>query len=292
MTFQSTAEEFGAKDPSTVVVLSDFHGNGHAAAAAEASVRELLAIDPAAHLVILGDLFTYGTQPIEVLDVVQRVSSLAPTWLVVGNHDEFYFPCLGAESLGGAKSLPEWIQESVSWSAASLGERLAELDRAEIWHRELASDGLILSHANPFGAGDWTYLRDEESTSRAAQTLRERGYGVGVFGHTHRRQAVEVRADKICRRDVSFNEEYYLDGSWVLNPGSIGQPREEDPRASFLILRRSTDSQRWTAEFKKVEYDREAHIASIESTDLSEGTIQRLVGFHRRRESGNSRRQD
>ena len=262
----------------TVAILSDLHGNADAFAAA---IDQLQNLEHCQTLVILGDLFTYGCQPRQIVDLLFDVAEGYETWLVVGNHDEFYFDCFGyAES--ATEGRPDWIVEMIEWTRDQLADSGFErLNDQKLWHRDLCSGPLFLSHANPFEGRDWTYLNSDETRRRGAEAVATRGCRIGVFGHTHRRFAC-------CSTDTSEflslddgqllgNETDLSRGCWVVNPGSVGQPREQHPTSSFLLLR--NDDTRWVANHRRVDYTPGDHVEAIRNTELSASTRRKLISY-------------
>ena len=283
MAFGRQGKRFSVPRGGEVAVLSDLHGNAHAL---EAAASQLEHYNRENHgvvqtVVILGDLFTYGVQPNQIIEGVLALANDYDLWLVVGNHDEFYMPCLGKveEASDGHVG---WIEEVIEWTRARLDrDLLEEIDDLSLWHYELSDGGLLLSHANPFGVGDWTYLNGEDVREQALDVVRDRGFKLGLFGHTHRRFARHLSVDgerrgleghELLKRDVEVDQ-----GWWVMNPGSIGQPRQNDPRSSFAILGRRSGG--WTVRLRPVKYEPQDQIREIEATAMSSETKGRLIGY-------------
>lgn len=250
-----------------VVVLSDLHANGRAVEAALAAARDR-APD---HLVILGDLLTYGVDVRQVIDLVSDAVTRDGAALLVGNHDQLYFDLADGDTRY-FDGLPGWIQESVEHTRAELDVRAF---RALQWQTELRLGAVYLAHANPFGFGDWTYLNAAADVVRAGASLVEKGATVGVFGHNHRGALFAVdgttttslgpRADRVA-----------LERAFVTNPGSVGQPRSRE-RVSTMLTLDVGDS--LGASIETVEYDVAAHVAALQSSTLSKATKEKLVSF-------------
>jgi predicted phosphodiesterase len=235
-----------------LAILSDIHAAADAFEAALRAARE----EGFDKLLILGDLLTYGPSPERTLDLTADAVSTDGAVLVIGNHDEFY-RSPDAISLYYPAGLPDWIQESIDWTSSRMTrDPLSSFQ----WQDEWAEGELLMAHANPFGPGDWTYLRNDSDFSRAAAVLSERGYRYGLFGHIHR---------FVCRR---FRED------WVATIGSIGQPRDrEAPLPQWAVAR--YDGRCWEVEQRHVEFDWEPHLAAIQATNMSSSTKQRLSAF-------------
>jgi predicted phosphodiesterase len=208
-------------------------------------------------LVILGDLFTYGPDPVETLELVQDAISRDGAILITGNHDLLYLE--GPERAAYVSRLADWIRESVDWTAGQL-DGGDDLDRLP-WQAEWEQDGVLLSHANPFGFGDWTYLRDEAGMAAAWQSLQDRSFDWGVFGHVHR-----------FRR---FDSERGRGG--VVTVGSIGQPRDKaEPFSQWAMM---DTAPQFAVEQRRVARDWASTIQRIRASSLSEATKLRLCQF-------------
>ena len=210
-------------------------------------------------LILLGDLFTYGVDPGECLDLALEAIEDDDALFVGGNHDQLYID-LGTRRSSYLDQLPDWIRESVEWTWSELGERWpAQLESIPEW----AWGTVLFAHANPFGYGNWTYLADEDRLEEAAVTLRERGFGAGIFGHLHRPK---------YHRDA-FGTEVH-----VVN--SIGQPRSKTgPGPSWTMV--SIDSGNLALEARPVSFDAQAHCSNIAAVaGLSAQTKSRLCGFY------------
>jgi hypothetical protein len=100
----------------------------------------------------MGDLLTYGCQPSQALELVERCLSTHTSALLVGNHDALYRDLLGGDTRYYDK-LPGFIRESVDWT---LGQIDARWFASELpWAEEVALGELLVAHANPYVHGDW-----------------------------------------------------------------------------------------------------------------------------------------
>ncbi len=246
-------------------VISDIHSNVDALDAA----LNLLAARGIETAVVLGDLFTYGCSPLEVLDRLDQTT--VELWFVRGNHDLLY----ETNSADYFETLPDWIRESVEWNRRALAGRMLPTTVNSI-----AAARILFAHCNPFPFGDWTYLDREDEIVRAAKVLRENGFCAGIFGHTHRRRASIVsREDRLVdRNDTAITLSLGGGEIPIVNPGSVGQPR--GTRASMLVV--SMKANAMTLEFEDIQYDVSRHVATILASDLSDATKARLIRFFER----------
>lgn len=237
-----------------IAVISDIHSAAEHFRDAVGCARD----EGFDQLVILGDLFTYGPDPVETLDIAHDVVTRDRAILITGNHDLLYLQ--SRESDAYASQLPDWIKESVEWTAAQLSRRHVDELR---WQAEWEESCILFSHANPFGFGDWTYLSDERSMSAASDRLQDRGFDWGVFGHVHR-----------FRRFVRAGG-----GGGVVTIGSIGQPRDRaEPFSQWAVV---TTVPKFRTDQRRVARDWTSTVNRIRATPLSAATKQRLCKFYR-----------
>lgn len=230
-------------------ILADVHANARALDAGLTALRTA----GAERLVFLGDLLSYGPDPLRVIELLQGAARTTPTSFIVGNHDQLYFELQRGER-GYYSRMPPWIQESARFTVDALGS--TRLEALFPWLPEIEVGDVLLSHANPFGAGDWTYLNADDARTRAAATLRARGFNVGVFGHTHREVDVEVA------------------GVRLLNPGSVGQPRDARGISSVGLW----SDAGWR--LLPLAYDERGHCEAVRQMGLSAATTREILKFH------------
>jgi predicted phosphodiesterase len=204
-------------------------------------------------LLILGDLLTYGVSPCETLDLVHDAMSREDAVLLLGNHDALYREPKDAY----LATLPDWLRETIAWTAAAIPDGAME---AFAWHQEWSFGPLLAAHANPYGANDWRYIDSVEKAEDAAKALAKRGFGVGIFGHTHRARRFDTRHGSV----------YTL--------GALGQPRDDRARTPQWAMI-EVDDETVTVSPRDIPFDRAAHIAAIRATSMTPATQDRLCGF-------------
>jgi len=252
-----------------IAVLSDIHGNATALAAAAAQV-EALSPD---HLVILGDLLTYGPDVAEVFDRLDALASRFETSWIWGNHEEIYDD-LAKGQRDYLDSVADWVRQSVEHTAE--GVDVSRLRRIP-WARELETEGLLFAHANPFG--DWRYVNSVADHAESAERLHERGFHAGVFGHTHRSRLYAHPRGTGATDDHPRTESLGKAGDEVVvaNAGSVGQPRNRTATSTFLTIDVSPSA--YAFDIHTVAYDVHQHVASVLALPLPAATTQRLAGF-------------
>jgi predicted phosphodiesterase len=236
-----------------VAVISDIHANLHALE----SVLEAIEADPPDAIWCLGDLVGYGPRPNEVTAIVRERADIC----LVGNHD------LGVL---GRLDLEEFALDaavSAHWTQAVL------LDESRAYLEGLSpsakADGAELFHASPKDPV-WEYVITEE-TARSALELTSAP--VVLVGHSHLALAIAL-SDGGLEGDLAPEGTVAdLDtGRWLFNPGSVGQPRDGDPRAAWLDL----DLGGRKARFERVAYPIEQTQAELRERELPEGLAERL----------------
>jgi len=238
-----------------VAVLSDIHGNRPA-------FETVLAATDAAHVAevwCLGDLVGYGAEPDACVELARERCEI----VLAGNHDLGVVGDLPlVEFSRGAALAARWTQ------AVLRPENLAFLTR-------LAPEGVegevALYHASPRDPV-WEYVL---SALLAAQCLDEADRRVSLIGHSHvalsfARSAPGAQVVGVPRTDADRAD--LAEGEWLLNPGSVGQPRDGDPRAAWLEL----DTEGWTGTWHREEYDIAAAQAAIRAAGLPTSLAERL----------------
>jgi diadenosine tetraphosphatase ApaH/serine/threonine PP2A family protein phosphatase len=234
-----------------VAVISDVHGNRHAldavlAAIADANPEELWC---------LGDLVGYGPHPNECCRTVAARADLC----LAGNHDLVVLGTLDlGDFAGDAAAAAAWTREIL---AADAREFLAGLES------EARRDGVALFHGS---ARDpvWEYVLSEEAAWWTFQATEE---PLVLVGHSHVPLAISFDGEELAGGLAEDGAEVELKARrWLLNPGSVGQPREGDPRAHFLLVDGSL------ATFRRVDYDVEGTQAEMREAGLPETLAARL----------------
>jgi predicted phosphodiesterase len=237
-----------------IAICSDIHGNRHAfeavIAAAEAADAE--------ELWCLGDLVGYGGDP----DDCVRLAADHCTICLAGNHDLAVIDVLSLSDFSrGAALAAQWTKETIR---PETRDYLASLEP------QGAVGSVGLYHASPRDPV-WEYVL---STLTAELCLDATTYRVSLIGHSHVALAFN-RPDGEPATGATRRASEVADlnaGEWLVNPGSTGQPRDGDPRASWLML----DTDAWTATWKREEYDIAGAMASIRAARLPDSLAERL----------------
>jgi diadenosine tetraphosphatase ApaH/serine/threonine PP2A family protein phosphatase len=240
-----------------VAAITDIHSNLPSLEAV------LAAIDASGveEIWCLGDVVGYGAEPDECADLVRERCALC----LVGNHDLAVLGALDVAAFSeAAAAAVAWTREKV---AARTLEMLRELEPAG------AREGIALFHASPRDPV-WEYVLSAE---QADANLDAHDDQVALIGHSHVslffvRRAAEAQGEV---RGAEAGDGTLLElgaDRWLLNPGSVGQPRDGDPRAAWLEL----DLAAGAARFHRVEYDTERAAAAIAAAGLPRRLAERL----------------
>lgn len=207
----------------------------------------------------LGDLVGYGPWPNEVTEIVRGRADVS----LVGNHD---LVALGDAGVDEEEFNPE-AAAAARWTRAELAEETRAFLRSLGSETEVGDVGLY--HASPRDPV-WEYVLDTETAAAAFAASRAR---VILVGHSHVALALTL-VDGAVEGDVApAGSTLDLNGRHLLNPGAVGQPRDGDPRAAWLML----DLDEGRARFQRVEYDVARAQGEIRRRGLPESLADRLA---------------
>jgi diadenosine tetraphosphatase ApaH/serine/threonine PP2A family protein phosphatase len=235
-----------------VAVISDIHANWHALEAVGAAIER----ERPDAIWCLGDLVGYGPQPNACCGWTAAHAGVC----LAGNHDLGVLGTLDlAEFSYDANEAALWTREVLSDEAQAY---LAGLESSA------ARDGVELFHASPRDPV-WEYVLSEDEASAA---LAVTSAPVVLVGHSHLPIVFAAGTDRPGL--AAGGTELALAGDrWLLNPGSVGQPRDQDPRAAWLLL--DLDAQH--ASFRREEYDVARTQAEIRERGLPDALAERLA---------------
>ena len=237
-----------------VAIVSDIHGNRQAFDA----VLEQVSASSCEELWCLGDLVGYGADPDACVELAAAHCAIS----LAGNHDLGVTGELPLEDFSaGARLAAEWTQQTVSSETMSYLRSLRPLEESE---------PVGLYHASPRDP-IWEYVL---SPLQAELCLDAQSRRVCLVGHSHVALSFwRPEGGAASGETRGPGEELDLGhGEWLLNPGSVGQPRDGDPRAAWLEL----DLDGWAATYHRVDYDIDGAAAAIRAARLPESLAERL----------------
>jgi predicted phosphodiesterase len=237
-----------------VAIVSDIHGNRHAFEA----VLDAVVDSGCEELWCLGDLVGYGADPDACVALAREHAAIC----LAGNHDLGVRGSLPLEEFSrGAALAATWTQERIS------SETLAYLERLE---PQKLDEPAGLYHASPRDPV-WEYVL---SPLQAELCLDVQAQRISLIGHSHVALSFSrfPGAPATGQTRAAGVELSLIQGEWLINPGSVGQPRDGDPRAAWLEL----DLDGWQALFRRTEYDIAGAAATIRAAKLPDSLAERL----------------
>jgi predicted phosphodiesterase len=236
-----------------IAIVSDVHGN---LPAFEAVVADAHAAGVDA-IWCLGDLVGYGASPNECVALARAECAV----VLGGNHDLAVAGRIALSDFSPhAAAAVRWTRASASAETLATLEQLAPADEQH---------PIGLYHGSPADP-IWEYVL---SSGQAARSFDAMAVRVAAIGHTHVALRFTRRDGRIVGDQAPSGTEHDLgEGEWLLNPGSVGQPRDRDPRAAWLLA----DLGRWTASWRRVEYPIEAAAQAIVAAELPRHLADRL----------------
>jgi predicted phosphodiesterase len=271
--------------PLPTAVISDIHANAEALRVVMADIDQR----GIQHIVCLGDIVGYGPDPLECVDVVRKRC----VWSLMGNHDfgVLYEP---TNFNPGAESAAFWTREQFAKETDEklLAERYEFLGRLRVRVVEqvgpegiafanggpalqsgVAGMPLLAVHGSPRRPiNEYIFPDDAQNTPEKLEAIFERVDRLCIVGHTHVPGVFTNEPDFYPPAELGDNCYKFIEGEKaVINVGSVGQPRDGDPRASYVILHGDR------AEFIRIPYNIDPVAQKIRATpELNDWLGERL----------------
>lgn len=237
-----------------IALISDIHANLEALQATLDAVRA----EGAERIVCLGDIVGYNTDAAACIALLRQSGAVC----IAGNHDRAVVGAIGTEGFSGPAA------RAVAWTRA----RLDEDSRAFLAALPLTADidgTLVAVHGalHPEVGKELVRLDDDGKRALSLQALAAHPSGarICVFGHTHRAGLWEWRDGAVQAVPLDGRAELRADGLYLLNPGTVGEPRGSDARACFACF--DTASRRVT--LHRVAYARRATLSKTRRAGLA-----------------------
>ena len=237
-----------------IAVISDIHGNWHAFEAVLADI-ESEGVD---EIWCLGDIVGYGPQPNRCVAEARAHSDVC----LLGNHD---LAAIGQVDLAtfspDAATSARWTIDVLEPDALEYLKSLEPKGERE---------GVELFHGSPRDP-IWEYLLSEPAVRTALEMTTGK---LVLVGHSHIPIALRLNGEALAGGLAKGGSDIEIgEGRWLLNPGSVGQPRDGDPRAAWLLLDLATGR----AEHRRVAYEVEPTQEEIRERGLPDALAQRLA---------------
>lgn len=218
-----------------IAIISDLHSNIEALQACLGKARA----QKVTHYVCLGDIIGYGPDPSATLEQVRNLPNVV---VIRGNHEEALFTSY-------YKGLRQHIQQTIDWTKSQLSEEQLQYLQALPYQANVA--GMTMVHASADQPAKWSYLYN---TDLAEKCMQASGTRLTFVGHTHQPQIYFETPSKEIKCLTPQPEvaiPVYQHGRYVINVGSVGQPRDDISAASFAVY----DTEQRELCFYRVAYD-------------------------------------
>ena len=234
-----------------VGILSDIHGNLEALQA----VQSRCEADGADQIYCLGDVVGYGADPIACVELIEKIA----TFTCAGNHD---WAVVGRIDTSGFN---RFAADAIAWTRTQLSrEHVDLLDALPLtdWH-----DDVLFVHGSPYEPLAFHYIY---GASDAAFAISQTDARLTFVGHSHRAFIYQEDEGEVVAREgcVRRKDEF----RYLVNVGSVGQPRDRDPRAAFCLW----DVETGDLELVRVPYEIARTQAKIKNQGLPEFLAKRL----------------
>jgi predicted phosphodiesterase len=233
--------------------ISDVHANLEALEAVFADIDK----QSVHNIYFLGDAVGYGANPNECTSLIKQNSDLA----IAGNHDH------AALGITDISVFNERAAEAIMWTFEVMNEETSKYLEKQPFTREIEDQNVFLAHGSPYEPKDWLYVLNMDDVERSLEAQESR---ICLVGHSHR----PFVAEKTSEGELMIHPMWVqlTEGSrYVINVGSVGQPRDRDPRACYLII---DDDM---AELRRVEYDIPTTQRKILDAGLPEQLARRIA---------------
>jgi predicted phosphodiesterase len=243
----------------TIAIISDIHGNLTALKAVLDDIKKNK--DEIDQILCLGDLVGYNPEPEKTINLVKKSCDI----VIGGNHDKSMVDEVDTRWFKYS------IKKSIQWTKENLSkESLTYLDSLNL--REditIGNYNLILAHGSPKRSSPFQYIFNEYDIKNIEPLIFNSN--ILFIGHTHVPSCYYNQGEgwkKNKSKDIEINPSLH----YVINVGSVGQPRDGNPKSSYVIFNPTNNY----LEFKRVEYNIEEVKQKFNETDLPREFADRL----------------
>ncbi len=237
-----------------IALISDIHGNLEALTAVLKDI-EKHQVD---QIWCLGDVVGYGANPSECLKLVTETCDIR----LMGNHDH---STLGKTPIDGYTQV---ARVSTEWTQDKLTKK--DLDILESFTMEHWLDDVLAIHASPYDPEEWHYILTPVEADDAFGAFDG---SICFHGHSHMPVIFTEMPGALPRRKEAHDFDADEENRYLINVGSVGQPRDNDPRACWVLY----DSDERHIEYHRVEYDIRQTQSKMTEAQLPRMLVNRLA---------------
>lgn len=245
-----------------IALLSDIHGNKQAFEACLLHAQK----QDVTQYAFIGDYVGYGADPVFVLDKIMEMKEMG-AWVVSGNHEQM--------ALVPPEEVTMTGQRSAAWTHSQLSEK--HFNFIQALPMSMSIQDILLVHASADQPDRWRYVDSEQSAMNCLQSaLKDSPNCRHIFvGHVHHQRLFYQGAGRgLMQFDPKPGVPIPVPThrQWVATIGSVGQPRDLDPRAMYAVY----DQENNQLIFHRVEYDITSAAAAIRNAGLPEHFAERI----------------
>ncbi len=238
-------------------IISDLHANREALEGVLKKI-DTLGVD---QVLNLGDVVGYYSHPNECVDIIRERKILS----IMGNHD--VVACGKVEPL----YFNPTAAQAILWARQTLTDDNKEW-LASLPDSRLINDELLIVHGSVKDRDEYLLFRPEIESSFLALENQHNNIHIVFFGHTHRRIFYEKESTSLYSGGKSDKLVLRKGARYLINPGSVGQPRDGDPRASFCTY----DSEAAIVQYYRVPFDIDTVADAVKKLPFGESLARRL----------------
>jgi len=236
-----------------IALISDIHANLEALEAVLSDIAKQ-SVD---NIHCLGDVIGYGCDPVECLKLVDEHCDVK----LMGNHE---FAALG---LLGMNDLNQFARQSMDWTKKQLTDH--EFALIADFEIDAVREGCYLVHSSPFEPDRWHYILREDEAAQGFSSLKQQ---IGFFGHSHLPMIFSQSSEGTIRVKSGHDFDPDEETRYLINVGSVGQPRDNDPQSSYVVF----DTAAVSVAFRRVEYDYKTTQAKMTRAEMPAVLIERI----------------
>jgi len=234
-------------------LISDIHANLEALE----TVLKDIALRRVDKIHCLGDVVGYGCDPIACLELIQKECDIK----LIGNHEYAVLDLITCEHMN------QYARKSITWTKDELSDR--DISIISDFELEAQFADCHLVHASPFESDQWHYLL---KTSEAITAFDHFSQQIGFVGHTHLPMIFSRSSDGTIRCKTGHDFDMDEESRYLINTGSVGQPRDTDARACYIVC----DSSEQAVTYHRVAYDVKKTQAKMSRAEMPKMLVERL----------------